>query len=186
MLIVGYQFANIVFFEHMLGKRINHHKIMLEKRTKYSKKTLEKRTNHHKIMLEKRTKYSKNTLEKRTKYVFSHLKQTNNNIPHNTRQKRSKIHQRQTRTKQLQQNTNTTIQTTIPIRQKRIPTNIQQKIRHNRLLPENQDKNNNTKKHQRRIPTIPTTTTQQNNQTPKQLAIKNFSHTQQKLETVNS
>ena len=69
MLIVGYQFANIVFFEHMLGQRINHHKIMLGKRTKYSKNILEKRTNHSKNTLEKRTNHTNITLEKRTNHT---------------------------------------------------------------------------------------------------------------------
>lgn len=61
-------------------------------------------------------------------------------IPQNQRQNTSTIHTRQTRRKQLRQNKDTTIQTTLPERKTKIQTNTQTKKHNNRLLQEHDTK----------------------------------------------
>ena len=106
--------------------------------------------------------------------TITHLHQ--NNTPRQTilntqkpdrnikRQKRSKIHKRPTRTKQLQTKRHNPLPNKIPIQQKRIPNKIQQQIPHHRLLPTNNTKTNNTPRHQRRIPTTTNTNNTNNKQ----------------------
>ena len=141
---------------------------------KTKNQTQQPRHNQHNT--QKKNRQNNNTEHTKTKQKHqqnqktiqnnTNKKQKRTTILQNTRQIQGKIHQRQTRTKQLRQNNNTNLRTTIQTRQKRIPRTIQETVPTNRLLPEHHDKTKTNNQHQRKIPKTTNQQKHQNNTTP--------------------